>query len=350
MSTSPSKTPPFTSVKIGDWAAFMKEIDGFLNGAHIFRGVSSVKHDLVASIGRPHLRKDYSVETEKHIFEEFKRAAYPLIQHVPRDDWGWLAVAQHHGVPTRLLDWTESPFIALFFALSDLRAKHSSAVYVTSRPKSVDRAKENPFDVSEVQYFLPIHLTPRISAQRALFTVHPEPVAAYRPDNTYKLIIPPRLKEEFWLKLNTIGFGNGRIFPDVDGLARDMAWQYSSFESKFLFDPDDPQKGKWGGRPERNGWKLSATVEYIEPSWYRIVLEVSNSQSTKKLTSPVQFHLHDSFDEPVNKVLPRKDGRAKLVVHAYGSFTVGAEVTQDGTKLELDLAKLADVPQEFIDS
>jgi len=112
-------------------------------------------------------------------------------------------------------------------------------------------------------------------------------------------------------------------------------------------NPLDPQKGQWGRRDRRNGWRLAATVTTISPDWYAIELRVeSDPPRARSLTGRVSFHLHDTFREPVKSVKAR-NGRAILEVSAYGAFTVGAVVESDGTPLELDLAELASAPERF---
>src|SRR5665647_120305 len=57
---------------------------------------------------------------EKNILNRFKRHAFPYLKTIPQSDIDWLVLGQHYGLPTRLLDWSENPLIALFFALSEI--------------------------------------------------------------------------------------------------------------------------------------------------------------------------------------------------------------------------------------
>lgn len=111
---------------------------------------------------------------------------------------------------------------------------------------------------------------------------------------------------------------------------------------------DDPQKQQWGGLSERNGWRVAATVKASKSDrdWFRIDLKVEPT-GEKRLLGPVIFHLHDSFTDPVREVEPRSSREASLKLWAYGAFTVGVLVSQDGTPLELDLAELPDAPKRF---
>ena len=62
-------------------------------------------------------------QTEKRMIKDFKRSSYPLLEFKPENDWDWLAVAQHHGLPTRLLDWTHNALMAMWFAVENDKKK-----------------------------------------------------------------------------------------------------------------------------------------------------------------------------------------------------------------------------------
>src|SRR5688500_6524171 len=104
-----SKNAPWQRVRVTSWRQCQQEIEQFLDGNWLFRGVTSVEHSLVPSVGRRRDGYSYSRKLENELFEQFKREALPFLPQRPSSDWEWLALAQHHGVPTRLLDWSESP-------------------------------------------------------------------------------------------------------------------------------------------------------------------------------------------------------------------------------------------------
>jgi hypothetical protein len=113
---------------------------------------------------------------------------------------------------------------------------------------------------------------------------------------------------------------------------------------------DDPQKGHWGGLPERNGRLATATVTRINETgdWYDVRVEVEAQPGAPALRGPVRAHLHESFVEPILDVPVRK-GRAVLDLVAWGSFTIGIECDRGATHLEVDLASVPNVDPEFID-
>ena len=115
-----------------------------------------------------------------------------------------------------------------------------------------------------------------------------------------------------------------------------------------IADPDDPQKGRWGGSSTRNGRKLSGRVTPLQGNkdWYAVRLEVRSIDPRNPLTGDVVFHLHPTFQNSEN-VVPVRDGIGTLSLVAWGAFTVGAVVDQGATTLELDLQDIEDAPDEF---
>jgi hypothetical protein len=147
------------------------------NGANdlIFRG-QPVDKPLLPKIARLTLRKRKIKDIEQPIFEEFKRGVIPYTEFRPDNDWDWLALAQHHGLPTRLLDWTYSALTALWFAVKDISAPESNGiVYILAGDTDdfqFDTGASSPFFVQSTKIFRSSVVTKRISAQSGLFTVH----------------------------------------------------------------------------------------------------------------------------------------------------------------------------------
>ncbi|MDO8266027.1 MAG: FRG domain-containing protein, partial [Candidatus Saccharibacteria bacterium] len=94
----------------------------FTSDETCFRGVPDSSYELIPSLGRiPQLIDDEIMLTsyELRIIDEFKRRVSPLLNYSPKSEWEWLFISQHYGMPTRLLDWTSNPLVALYFAVSE---------------------------------------------------------------------------------------------------------------------------------------------------------------------------------------------------------------------------------------
>jgi hypothetical protein len=87
-----------------------------------YRGHVSATFELVPSIAR---NPDH-LKGELNAIKVFKQMSRPLLDRVPATEWEWIFLMQHHGVPTRLLDWSENPLTALYFALDDATAKYAA--------------------------------------------------------------------------------------------------------------------------------------------------------------------------------------------------------------------------------
>jgi hypothetical protein len=315
------------------------------------------------------------------MFQQFKRESLPFLGVRPTTDWEWLALAQHHGVPTRLLDWSESPSVSLFFAVWG-NDDEDAGLYIVRRPAEVGELGRDPFEVTDVLFFYPGYVTPRLVSQRGLFTVHPHPDEPYNTNEMHQIVLAKECKADFRRKLDSGGTHHAAILADLDGLSRRLvalqgyralvveppplkgsaagsgaatatAIAASRRRKRPLteepaprINPRDPQKGQWGGRSKRNGWGVTATVEQIEDDWFDIALVVTAEKKGQKLTGTVTFFLHDTFANPTRQ-LEASRGKVVLNLQAYGAFTVGVVIERDGTKLELDLAELKSAPRRF---
>lgn len=188
----------------------------------IYRGVINRKFKLLPRIGR---FENYSTTLEKDILDLFVQRARPYIEYEPKNRWEWLALAQHHGLPTRLLDWSYNPLVAAYFAVSG-ESTADSVVYAMSAPLIVDTEKApDPFEINwGVDTFQPDYLTPRIAAQSGLFTVHGVPDNAFRRNSIDRLIIPCKIRKNFKRMLYFYGIHRGTLFPGLDGLAESLIY------------------------------------------------------------------------------------------------------------------------------
>lgn len=111
---------------------------------------------------------------------------------------------------------------------------------------------------------------------------------------------------------------------------------------------DDPQKDMWGGKSEIGSRRMTATVtRALVPGFYVVNIIVESTDKNDPLAGKVKFHLHDTFLNP-DPVINVEKGMAVLKLSAvWGAFTVGAEVDNGKTQLELDLAELSTAPKKF---
>ena len=103
---------------IGSFDDLHAMVQGYGAGHYIFRGESSASYKLRPKFGRSaaSTRRDCG-EIERGVLNAFMRRSAPYLTLTPSNTWEWLAIAQHYGLATRMLDWTENPLVAAYFAL-----------------------------------------------------------------------------------------------------------------------------------------------------------------------------------------------------------------------------------------
>jgi hypothetical protein len=229
-----------------------------------FRGIGLVKYLLEPSLFRhPHSKNLNAMELmEKSMIVRFKERSIPFHNRSFADDWDLLFFMQHYGIPTRLLDWSENPFIALYFALmSAVRNKKksftSSCVVWALNPalwnnsalskQSFDKGILNSND-DQLKGYKPVPVYPslpvyplalfgahnsgRIVAQRGTFVVFGKPgntmEKTYENDSVFtkecllKIEIEPKNIESLRASLLRSGFTESLVFPGLDGLAAEI--------------------------------------------------------------------------------------------------------------------------------
>jgi hypothetical protein len=265
--------PEPRTVAFDSWAEFQDFVadPGYRNWA--FRGQADARWPLHSSLSRylldHRIHRDAWPIQEERIGRIFRRKGHLFLDHIPDEDdaFQWLALMQHHGAPTRLLDFTWSPFVAAFFALE--RATVPAAVWAISFPevwraehrlpgrrgtvRAEDLAMRTPGVYQEV--FLPntlpfvsagepMIMNQRLVAQSGTFVVPgvlDRPVedllAAYpAPDETVlKLLLDTeRMRDEAMYALYSMNLTNATLFPGIDGMARSLAYE---LEFHWGFDP-----------------------------------------------------------------------------------------------------------------
>lgn len=187
-------------------------------------------------------------ETEQLILKEFARTSPKLRAHAADDDWDLLAVAQHHGLPTRLLDWTYSSLTALWFAVkdgpaTDKKGHEVDGVVWMLKPLVKDFINfptgSTPFNASRTLIFRPRIIADRIQAQSGIFTVHaaigsgkkqrfiPLESNSNFSSKLVKLPVPASCFKTLKQELHVCGVNHSTLFPDLDGLCRHLTWRYT---------------------------------------------------------------------------------------------------------------------------
>lgn len=196
----------------------------------IYRGHRNPEWRLVPKAGRIQtVRKN-----ERLYFLAWKRRAIEYMDSKQKDDWDWLSIAQHHGFPTRLLDWTHNPLVAAYFAVA--KSSEQDAVLYAFRPsRAVKWESVQPFDYkSGVAVFRPRAFAARISRQAGVFTVHGPAETDIMDNIEYgkleRIVFPKSKIRSVERALNHYGYNQATLFPDLDGLSGYINWVISERE------------------------------------------------------------------------------------------------------------------------
>lgn len=255
-------------IRVSSWNELQKELYedswnpaiGRFRSRYAFRGLSDASYRLETTLMR--LKGEYG-GLERHLLRNFKKYAHRSV--VSRDSlWHWLSVAQHFGLPTRLLDWTYSPFFAMHFATANVEKFGLDGViwavnYVkvhqllpTRLQDQLEREGANVFTVEMLSesvkslddlpaladepfviFFEPPSIDDRIINQFAFFSVTSDPRLSLdawldiHPERWRRIIIPAELKWEIRDKLDQANITERVLFPGLDGLSRWLKRHYS---------------------------------------------------------------------------------------------------------------------------
>jgi hypothetical protein len=265
-----------------------------------FRGQASADWKLEPSIER--LQRAYfntfKIEAEGYVRRAFKRRAHHYMQYLPgdREELEWMALMRHHGAPTRLLDWTRSPYVAAFFAIAeasegvesaiwaiDIEAVKNEAIHMLNQSGVIAEPEKGNFSFSDPQVFdqvflhetspaivapvQPLRTNERATSQQGLFLCpnpsiwgfefalkqllksdrdrteawcrehepEEEPIKAAR---LFKLCIAPQARRELLRELYRMNINYATLFPGLDGFARSLGTNITVSGFKYAIQGD----------------------------------------------------------------------------------------------------------------
>jgi hypothetical protein len=220
--------------EISNFQELHEILRGYYSPRWLFRGQANSAWDLIPRYGREMENIKGSFAGEKVLFELWKKRSYQYLENYPKDEWEWLAVAQHHGLPTRLLDWTDNPLVAAFFA-SESHSEHDGALYMIDIYRKEIGKDINPFEIEKGCYFYPpVQISSRITRQGGFFTVHSPPNNRIKSINKVKcekFILKKEYKELLLIELARYGIHHGTLFPDLSGQSLFVDWLATQFRS-----------------------------------------------------------------------------------------------------------------------
>lgn len=191
------------------------------SGHYIYRGEDDIQYVLRPKFGRYEVAViPDSVGYETQLLRQFRRRSAPHIAHPPVNELEWLSLAQHHGLATRLLDWSENPLVAAYFAVREMLKPGDRCLYALCIDDLdyVD-PESSPFEIDQVQLFSPKHISPRISSQLGVFTVHAAPFEPFSHPLLERWIVKEKAVIDIAVTLDSIGFNMATMFPGLDGIA-----------------------------------------------------------------------------------------------------------------------------------
>ena len=102
----------------------------------------------------------------------------------------------------------------------------AGAIYAVPLPRARFEECGDPFEVDDTYLVVPPHVTERITRQSGLLTLHGRPTEAWVPPELHRLVIPLAHKNKIKHELATLGVHQASLFPDVNGIARHLGWQF----------------------------------------------------------------------------------------------------------------------------
>lgn len=250
------------------------EIHSFAQPAWIYRGQRASEWQLATSLERCRQREDVPAEDrprfEAELSRDFRRMYHQYAQHVPAPaaPVEWASLMQHHGAPTRLLDFTYSIYVAAYFAFEN--ADSHCAVWAVNAPwtlresvrilvaAGVESAAQLLVPTTEAHEFVagkavfrepgarfavpmtPFRLNERLRTQRGTFLVPGSVSSGFMdnlralpnyssPDSVVKIVLPKPLRARALEHLYSMNISRTSLFPGLDGYAQSLGVFHPSF-------------------------------------------------------------------------------------------------------------------------
>jgi hypothetical protein len=210
-----------------------------------FRGQVKIDWELKPSL----MRRTGGLAREQALAKRFRQNALLLLPQRPQTEWEWLFIMQHHGVPTRLLDWTESPLVALYFAVNE--QPKSDGAFWALLPMELNKLANAPtpvgdlpaFDADEfLENYLPSTLakekqselktvasiaprnTPRSQAQLSVFTISHRDITAIEDlgdeQHVWRYLVPANSKKTITQELTSLHITELTLFPELPNVGK----------------------------------------------------------------------------------------------------------------------------------
>lgn len=257
--------PAIIEQTVNSFSDLLSKIETFQDGRDFawYRGSGDVSYSLVPTLARkkPKVSTNELNRIEKGIANSFAQRSPPFVDINFANEWRTLFFMQHHGIPTRLLDWSESPFVGLYFALTSVRRglngnpasdvalwmcdpvawNRTALSHITFSGDILDEYCEeikaySPSSDIDQRAAIPImiygtHNSPRIVAQRGVFALFGKGTDGmekvftegnFPGESLQKLIIPKVNVDQFLKSLHRKGFAESTIYPDLFGLSLEI--------------------------------------------------------------------------------------------------------------------------------
>jgi len=195
----------------------------------LYRGQAVGPAPLIASAGRM-AAFDEGRDADLRMFRAWRQRASFYERTIPADDWEALAVAAHHGLATRLLDWSLNPLVALFFSVLDSGTGglgSDGALILFRVERIIDPGRDRIGEVDRVAVLFPAGHTHRVIRQRGAFTYHPDPRQPLEVECAPQLSryrIPREAKGRLRTELDRLGINHEMLFPDLEGFSQHLNW------------------------------------------------------------------------------------------------------------------------------